>query len=123
MYIRWKKRVRTKHKKPTGDYALTAVLVESVRGYYEAGQQDSTPRQRIICYLGTIRQSTLQRPYFQMDFWISADAHLDKVQLTPEQRATIEARLAEVVSRPTPELFQQAAQQLAEIEARMGRHV
>ena len=121
MYVRWKKRARTKHKKPTSDYTLTAVLVESSRILYR--DQPSKPRQNIICYLGTIRQSALQRPYFQLDFWLSADAHLDKVKLTPEQRAAIEARLVEVVSRPTPELFQQAAQQLAEIEARMGRRV
>ncbi len=123
MYVRWKKRARMYRKKPTGDYALTAVLVESVRGYWKADQQGSKPRQQIICYLGTIRQSALQRPYFQLDFWLSADAHLDKLKFTPEQRAAIEARLVEVVSRPTPELFQQATQQLAEIEARMGRRV
>ncbi len=121
MYVRWKKRARTKHQKPTGDYALTAVLVESVRGTREPSQHVLKPRQHIICYLGTIRQSALQRPYFQLDFWLSADAHLDKLQITPEQRATIDARLADVVSRPSTELFQQERQRLAELETIIQR--
>ena len=62
MYVRWKKRERSRrgwHTEPP--QLLTAVLVESRR-------VDGKPRQRTVAYLGSIRSDYLDDATFRFYF-------------------------------------------------------
>ncbi len=121
MYVRWKNRARTRNHKPTGDITLTAVLVRSERGNWERGQRVMTPRQHIISYLGSIRQSLMPWAFHRAEFWRSVETHLDALTLPPERRAAIMADIEKVVPRPTPEDTQQDIEQIRRIEAAIER--
>ena len=94
----------------TGGTSLTAVLVESRR-------VDSKPRQRIVSYLGTIRESGLPHYYHRVDFWRSVQTHLDRLALAPEARERIESVLEQRVERPTLEAEQATKAELARLTA------
>jgi len=113
MYVRWKKRMRTRQGVPTGMYALTAVLVEGVR-------VNGKPRQRFVAYLGTIWGIVTAVHGHRLRFWKRVDANLDRLT-EPVDRERTEAKLAEVVPRPTAESQAEALRRLAEIEKRLGR--
>src|SRR4051812_36755578 len=94
MFVRWKRRPMTRTRlryeripddertpdgppyravrrsEPTGKWAKSAVLVESVRT--AAG-----PRHRHICYLGSIWEGCEGRHWHRAHFWGTADANLD----------------------------------------------
>jgi hypothetical protein len=99
MFVRWKRRPMSRRGTPTGEKALSAVLVESVR-------VDGRPRQRIISHLGTIQEHGLPHFWHQVDFWKAATLKLDGAGLTPDERSAIEAALAKVV--PVPDRWQEA---------------
>ena len=102
MYVRWQ--IKRRSEKPLnvwGSDLLTATLVESRR-------VNGKPRQRVIAYLGSIREKCAQTPEHvnhQLGFWNSVGAKLDGLanQITPDERARIEAKLAARVRIPTPE--------------------
>ena len=108
MYVRWKKRMRTKRHRPTGEHTLTAVLVTSQR-------VDGRPRQRIVAYLGSIGEHRTGFYWHQFDFWKSAAQHVDQLGLDAETVARIREDLAQVVPVPTAEGATQAAKQLEEL--------
>ena len=105
MFVRWKRQALTGRSvkyyasKGRSKDKLTAILVESHR-------VDGRPRQRFVCYLGTIREWTvLDRVYWHLvDFWISADKKLDDLQIDQDARQKIETKIAERIPRPTEQL-------------------
>jgi len=115
MFVRWQKRKRAdgrnlrwswveslslevRHDRE-GDL-LVASLVESIR-------IDGKPRQRVVGYLGSIRENLVTDPQAQRDFW--GDGRWDGVRhrldrladrITPKDRASIETKIAAKVPRP-----------------------
>jgi hypothetical protein len=131
MFVRWKRKRRkdTYHFEPDPpgvkvysrrriadpQWLRSAVLVESVR-------VDGRPRQRTIKYLGSIRECHLdlegQYSIFHRGyFWRSADANLERLDLSDLERARIIAALEDVVPRPDPE---ERAQALKRAEERIA---
>jgi hypothetical protein len=83
MFVRWKRR----------EGARSAVLVESVR-------TADGPRQRYLCYLGSITAGRERSRANAVKFWESADRGLAGI---PEaERARVAAELAKAVPRPAP---------------------
>ena len=68
---------------------------------------DGRPRQRVVRYLGAIREGRLVYPLSTDRFWRDVDAALAEVQLDDEQRDAIEAGLAATVPRPDPAVVEQ----------------
>jgi len=104
------------------EWLLTASLVESVR-------INGQPRQRTIRYLGSIRECHLdlegQYSIFHRGyFWRSADANLERLDLSDLERAIIVAALEDVVPRPDPEeraqALERAEERIAMLSASLG---
>ena len=91
MYIRWKQYVLRR----TADVTLKAFLVDSVR-------VEGRPRQRILGYLGAIRERYQQAPAHRLRFWSQVAPRLTALQVDPGTRTALEACLARVVPRLTP---------------------
>lgn len=96
MFVRWKRRKRTKRNRDTGKVVFSAVLVESYR-------EDGKPRQRHIRYLASVRPEYATAHAWRVLFWRNADWHLDDLGLKGSERTAIEAKLLEVVKRPNEE--------------------
>lgn len=111
MYVRWKTRMKTRHRRPTGEHTLNAVLVESVR-------VNGKPRQRFICHIASIGEKRTGAYWHRFDFWARAGDVLDLLQLTDEARQTIEAQLTARVPYPTEEDRDRAHEQLEKITER-----
>jgi len=86
VYVRWKSR-------STGaatEHAWSLVLVRSER-------VDGKPRQRVVKYLGSIRDSEMEQPPAVTRFWQRVDAQLDELRhagtLTGREREDIERKL------------------------------
>ncbi len=94
MFVRWQVRSR---KRRGGSPLLTAVLVESRR-------VDGQPRQRVIAYLGGIRERYIdEREKEHIAFWTRVDDRLDELGLDAGTRARIEASVESRERRVTPE--------------------
>ena len=95
MYIRWKRCALRR----TADVTLKAFLVHSVR---VAGR----PRQRILGYLGAIRERYQQAPAHRQRFWSQVAPRLSALQVDPRTQAALEAQrtalshLAATLGRP-----------------------
>jgi hypothetical protein len=83
-------------REPTGKFLLMAFLVRSER-------QGGKVRQRIVAYLGSVKEEYLGEWCMQDLFWSRAAARLDALALDRAERDRIEEALARVVRRPTPE--------------------
>ena len=95
MYVRWESRRRVRRRKSSP--LLMAVLVESRR-------VDGKPRQRVISYLGGIREAYIdEREGKHRAFWRGVDDRLDPLGLDPATRARVEASVESRVRRVTPE--------------------
>jgi hypothetical protein len=126
MYVRWQKyrsQARGERQRQRKDECarLKAVLVESVR-------VDGKPRQRHIAFLASLETGRDRRKDLAKDakdaryfehctrmelsgrarFWITVGEVLDRLdnRIAPEDRARIEASIAERVARPSPEQIQ-----------------
>ena len=94
MYLRWQRRRRARRGKSP---LVTAVLVESRR-------VDGKPRQRVVAYLGGIREAYVdEREGEHRAFWRGVDDRLDALGLDPATRARVEASVESRVRRVTPE--------------------
>jgi hypothetical protein len=93
MFVRWKRRERTRRKQPTGEWVKSAVLVRSV--HTEVG-----PRLRHICSLGLVREGYERDYWEQVAYWAAATRNLDRVGIAGKERARIEAVLESVVPKP-----------------------
>jgi hypothetical protein len=144
MYVRWKRRTLCKRvlvkyqrkivdgryvvvngryetapiweKRPTGDYALSAQLVESHR-------VEGKPRQKVIKYLGTINQSDIAHIGHRIGFWRTVSAAFKALGLPPEQQHTIELALHARVPFPTQEDVQKARDEMAALMASIKSNV
>jgi hypothetical protein len=97
-------------KRPTGDYALSAQLVESHR-------VDGKPRQKVIKYLGTINQSRIDQVNHRIGFWRTASTAFKALSLPSDQQHTIEQALHARVPFPTQEDVQKARDEMAALMA------
>ena len=98
MFIRWKvrNRIGTTWQRPGKTFTAMLVECRRVRG---------PPRQRVVVYLGSIRQDLLEHDthcLFRARFWDRVTAKLDQVAL-PFDTDKIEAAINRVVGRPTAE--------------------
>ena len=113
MFVRWKRRPVggvTRHSRP--ETLISAVLVKSERT--SGGQV----RQRIMRYLGSIREERIKYPSQRGFFWEKATAALGGLE--PADRRRIERELRARVSRPTARDFKR---QEAESRKRIERIV
>lgn len=131
MYVRWKRRamrkqvyigrkwaivkgerkiVNVRESRPTGEYALSAQLVESRR-------VDGKPRQKVIKYLGTINESRIHYVGHRIGFWRTAQAAFKALALPPDQQHTIELALHARVPFPSQEETQRDRDHFAQLEA------
>lgn len=95
MYVRWQRRGRVRRGRSSP--LLTAVLVESRR-------VDGKPRQRVVAYLGGIREAYVdKREWEHRTFWRGVVDRLDALGLDLETRARTEASVESRVRRVTPD--------------------
>ena len=87
MFVRFK-RVKLAGKLGfPGEYSLHAVLVQNHRD--SKGQ----PRQKIICYLGSIRERQLYNPSHRTEFLKKMQSKLRELSLTPRDMTRIQMNL------------------------------
>lgn len=99
MFIRWKRRKkaptkpwrRPRRRSDAGD-SLYCVLVESQR-------INGSPRQKVICYLGSLDEGDREKLWLRVDFWDGVHAKLDQLNLFPRERAKIEQSIGVVVEQ------------------------
>jgi hypothetical protein len=99
MFVRWKRRKkaaatpwrRPRRRSQAGD-SLYCVLVESQR-------VNGSPRQKVICYLGSLDEGDREKLWLRVDFWDAVTVKLDRLQLTRRERAKIEESISLVVTR------------------------
>jgi hypothetical protein len=82
---------RRRWRSDAGD-SLYCVLIESYR-------VNGAPRQRVICYLGSLDENDREKLWLRVDFWEAVDAKLSKLELTRRDRAKIEESIGRVVAR------------------------
>jgi hypothetical protein len=118
MFVRWKRRERTRmngwERQGTGKWVKTAVLIESVR-------TEKGPRQKHVCYLGTIREGFESSHYHCKDFWAAATKGLDAAGIKGRVRRDLEATLKSVVTKPGRSTRAAASRQLTEITKQLRR--
>lgn len=96
MFARWKKR-RLKRPESNGDAAGVvhyALLVRSIR-------VKGKPRQKIVRYLGSIRESKINRAGYRVTFWMRVERMLKKQKIKDSIYQTILITLSKVVPLPT----------------------
>jgi hypothetical protein len=114
MYVRWKRRdvvpthpyrdwnreLWREERKPLPPYRLlSAVLVENKR-------IDGKPRQRIVQYLGSLRERELEDTDSLARFWERAERRLDELGLDEPTRERAVRALDAVAVRPSAEEVQ-----------------
>jgi hypothetical protein len=105
MFVRWKRR-QLRRSRDTAHYAVL------VHGVWVHG----TVRQRVVRYLGAIREQYRTAPAHRAWFWACVQQRLAPLGLDPATRQAVEARLAQVVPRPTAAELQEVAVQRATLE-------
>ncbi len=84
------------------------MLVESVR-------TEKGPRQKHVCYLGTIREGHESSHYHCVDFWAAATKGLDAAGIKGKVRSELEATLKSVVTKPGRSTRAAASKRMAEL--------
>ena len=103
MFVRWKRRKTPRTKlgraprrhDDAGD-SLYCVLVESQR-------INGSPRQKLICYLGSIKESYIERPWVRLVFWEKVRVKLDKIALARTDRIKVEESIGRVIPKVSEE--------------------
>lgn len=126
MFVRWKRRKkavskpgrRPRRRSDAGD-SLYCVLIESRR-------VDGNPRQKVICYLGSVDEGHLDKTWQRVDFWDAVKPKLERLDLTRKERARIEGSIQLRVPRVTEEQEEQFKRErrrwLLELEAMIEIH-
>ena len=107
MYVRWLHRRKSKYNwrnANKGDVLCSAILVKNTR-------VDGKPKQQHIAYLVGFTESAAEFPGLRCHIWDEIDNRLDHLgnQVTPEDRAKIEATIAKKLPRPTAAEYKDAA--------------
>ena len=114
MFVRWQRRRLKRYRQgcDAGEEVLSAVVVESRR-------VDGKPRQKMIRYLGTVRESDITRPRpMSLDrFWTRVDGALDELGIHGAARLVMESTVKARVPRPDPEQLERTR---AEFDAWKG---
>jgi hypothetical protein len=90
----------------------------------ESKRINGSPRQKVICYLGSLDEADREKLWLRVDFWDAAKAKLDRLDLTRREREKIEESIGLVVSRvPSDEAatFKEERQQYCEKAAQLFR--
>lgn len=98
LFARWKKR-RLKRPEANGDAAGVvryAVLVRSIR-------VKGKPRQKVVRYLGSIRESKINKPGYRIAFWMGVERMLKKQKVEDSIYQKILKTLSNVVPLPSKE--------------------
>lgn len=92
MFVRWKRKKLAKRRAADFplDYLKYAQLVQT---NWETGK----PRQKVVKYLGSIRESHLFSAIHQKRFWQSVQDNLNQLQLDYNEKEGIIDKLFEVV--------------------------
>jgi hypothetical protein len=98
MFVRWKRRALARlpldgSSKP--GHVRYAVLVKCVR-------IEGKPRQKVVCYLGHIKERDISSTAHRLRFWATVDRTLDALRLETSKRPLIEQKIALTVPRPSP---------------------
>ena len=120
MFVRWRRRELKGH--PAWRWydpgaSLAAVVVESER-------RDGKVRQRFVGRVGTVRErdlATSARERELLRFWRQARWRLDRMGLSPEQRARVEDQLARRIPKPPAEAVEREDRAGREALARLAR--
>lgn len=129
MFIRWKKRMTSSkkwyknynqfkdengkwHTVPKTEEEKTNLLAVYL---CTSVQVDGKPRQKAL-YLASINYKYMDKISHQADFWKHAQAKLESVSLSAEQRQSIEETLLKRIPRPSEEVI---ARNEAEFQAFM----
>jgi len=99
MFVRWKRRQKAKtrpgrklrRRSDAGD-SLYCVVVESQR-------INGSPRQKVVCYLGSVDDAHRDKLWARVDFWDAAIPKLDRLPLTRREREQIFKAIDCVVAR------------------------
>lgn len=96
IYVRWKRRrlKRLDAEGREGGYVRYAVVVRAMRVGGE-------PRQKVMCYLGHIRESHIAKVGFQVCFWASVRHKLKGLNLDSETHDKIIIKLSTDIPIPT----------------------
>lgn len=92
MFLRWKNKTR-KGKQTKGKITISPVIVES---YWKEG----IVKQRVVKYLGSIREEDIPRRDFAEWFWKKVNSNLRSIKVPPRQRTLFMAKINEVVTNP-----------------------
>jgi hypothetical protein len=126
MFVRWKRRKkavtkpgrRPRRRSDAGD-SLYCVLIESRR-------IEGKPRQRVVCYLGSVDEGRLDKTWLRVDFWDDIKPKLDRLSLTRTERQRIEDSIQQIVPRVPEEqeiqFKQERRRYLLELETRIEIH-
>lgn len=95
MFARWKKQT-LKSKSHGRHKALSyyAIIVESCT-------KNGKPSQRLVTYVGGIREKEIQSPFCRKEFWERAEEAISKIKPAPDVRAKIESKFLELVPKPS----------------------
>jgi hypothetical protein len=97
MFVRWKNRtLATRTGSGLNDRSFYAVIVKNQR-------VEGRTRQKVVKYLAHINESEIDLPEHREYFWQRVDLGLRDLDLSREERAEIEMKLAGVVRRPGEE--------------------
>jgi hypothetical protein len=119
MFIRWQRtrhqKVLRTHEPPPGKkfasveyYVRAAVLIRSIR-------TSAGPRQKHVCYLGSIHEGDEAKLLSRIRFWESVDRKIGAVDISDKERHRILAALDAVVAKPT-------RKEITKREAKLERH-
>jgi hypothetical protein len=99
MFIRWKRRKKTSTKFWRGSRKLSEVADSLYCVIVESQRINGVPRQKVICYLGSLDEGDLGKLWLRVDFWDHIGPKLDPLGLTLRERARIEESIELVVPR------------------------
>jgi hypothetical protein len=112
MFVRWKTRIPRQpwykdfpHRNPGKSFSAELVRSERV---------DGQPRQKVVAYLGHIKEKYLDVPSRRYHFWEHVDQQLKALGVSLAERQRIEARLSAVVARATVEEAEQSRREAME---------
>ncbi|HZT42086.1 MAG TPA: hypothetical protein VFA07_07845 [Chthonomonadaceae bacterium] len=107
--------IRFKHSPRSGGCSSLSVYVA------ESRREDSKPRQKVVRYLGTIKESSLPFAQFRLKFWQRAVAAIEGLNLPAEVVQQLTEAIAARVPYLTPEEHRSVMARQEEAARREGK--